>query len=92
MLCAGSASVFQMLRGSIIIFTALLSKIFLGRKFYPFHYFGLSFTIIGVTLVGMSSILGAGGGGGRRLSEGSSSAVLLGDILARPARSELAIS
>ncbi len=46
-----------MLRGSIIIFTATLSVIFLKRKLHLFHLIGLALTITGVTVVGLASIL-----------------------------------
>ena len=54
-----TASVFQMLRGSIIFFTAIFSVIFLNRKLYAFHWVGMSLTMAGVTVIGLSSILGA---------------------------------
>ena len=66
-----TASVFQMLRGSIIFFTAIFSVIFLKRKLYAFHWVGMGMTVVGVTAIGLSSILGAkdaaasaGSGGG----------------------------
>ncbi|XP_030833040.1 solute carrier family 35 member F6 [Strongylocentrotus purpuratus] len=51
-----SASVWQMLRGSIIIFTGILSKIFLKRQLKWFHWSGMTVTIFGLVLVGMSTI------------------------------------
>ncbi|XP_058964706.2 solute carrier family 35 member F6 isoform X1 [Pocillopora verrucosa] len=51
------ASVWQMLRGSIIIFTGLLSKIFLKRKLWPIHWIGMIVTVVGLVLVGLSSVL-----------------------------------
>ncbi|XP_054756544.2 solute carrier family 35 member F6-like isoform X1 [Lytechinus pictus] len=51
-----SASVWQMLRGSIIIFTGILSKIFLKRQLKWFHWTGMSVTVFGLVLVGMSTI------------------------------------
>ena len=52
-----SASVFQMLRGSIIVFTGALSVVFLGRKLATFQVFGMFCTVVGVTIVGMSSLI-----------------------------------
>ena len=52
-----SASVFQMLRGSIIFFTAIFSVIFLKRKLQLFHWTGMGLTVVGVTMIGLSSIL-----------------------------------
>ena len=54
-----SASVFQMLRGSIIFFTAIFSVLFLNRKLQTFHWTGMGLTVVGVTMIGVSSILGA---------------------------------
>lgn len=54
-----TASVFQMLRGSIIFFTAIFSVIFLNRKLYAFHWVGMGLTVVGVTAIGLSSIIGA---------------------------------
>jgi len=48
-------SIWQMLRGSIIIFTGLLSWIFLKRKLKPYQIFAICFTIIGLVAVGCSS-------------------------------------
>lgn len=50
-------SVWQMMRGSIIIFTGILSIIFLKRKLLPYHWFGMSVTAVGLALVGVASIL-----------------------------------
>jgi len=52
-----NASVWQMLRGSIIIFTGVLSKIFLKRKLWPIHWIGMMVTMLGLVLVGLSSVL-----------------------------------
>ena len=75
-----SASVFQMLRGSIIVFTALLSVIFLKRKLWGYHYIGLILTIAGVTLVGLSSIMGAKANATSKNSKGTSM-VFIGNIM-----------
>lgn len=56
-----SASVFQMLRGSIIVFAALLSVAFLDRKLYAFHWSGLFLTVVGISVVGVSSYMHASG-------------------------------
>eukprot|EP00727_Mastigamoeba_balamuthi_P006180 m51a1_g2181 putative solute carrier family 35 member f6 (432) ;mRNA; f:100891-102551 len=51
-----SASVWQMLRGSIIIFTCILSTIFLKRKTPAYRWFAIIITICGLVLVGLSSV------------------------------------
>ena len=47
------ASIFQMLRGSVIIFTAALSVIFLKRKLAPSNYLGITLVIVGTVFVGL---------------------------------------
>lgn len=53
------ASVWQMLRGSIIIFAGILSKIFLKRKLRAIHWSGMLVTMCGLVLVGCSSVFKA---------------------------------
>lgn len=45
-----------MLRGGVIIVTAIFSKIFLKRKLYKFHYLGVFFVVLGITLVGICAL------------------------------------
>lgn len=49
------ASVYQMMRGAIVIITALFSKWFLGKKLYKHHWWSLAFVFIGVFEVGWVS-------------------------------------
>merc|ERR1719440_1185751 len=49
------ASVVQMTRGAIVIFTCLLSVFFLGRRQYKFHIVGVGFVALGITLVSLST-------------------------------------
>jgi len=51
------ASSFQMLRGSVIVFTGILSVGFLNRKLVVREWIGISFVIIGLAFVGVSDIL-----------------------------------
>ncbi|KAF4675973.1 hypothetical protein FOL46_008584 [Perkinsus olseni] len=46
-----SASVWQMLRGSMIIFSAIFSVCFLGRKLYGYHWFGVFMCVVAICLV-----------------------------------------
>jgi len=52
-----SASVYQMLRGAVVLFTGSFSVIFLKRRLLPYHWFSLFLVVLGVTIVGLSSIL-----------------------------------
>jgi drug/metabolite transporter (DMT)-like permease len=52
------ASVWQMLRGSTLVFVAIMSVVFLKRELKGYHYLGLSLCLVGVTLVALSNILG----------------------------------
>ncbi|PIK39601.1 putative solute carrier family 35 member F6, partial [Apostichopus japonicus] len=51
-----TASVWQMLRGSLIVFTGIFSKLFLKRELKWYHWTGISVTVMGLVLVGSVSI------------------------------------
>lgn len=51
------ASVFQMLRGAVVIFTGILSLVFLKRKLYAFHWIGMVLVLCGLATVGLASVL-----------------------------------
>nr|CAH8834017.1 unnamed protein product [Trichobilharzia regenti] len=50
------ASIWQMLRGSLIVFAGILSTIFLKRRLRYFHWIGIMITVIGLALVGSKSV------------------------------------
>jgi len=52
-----AASVIQMTRGAIVIFTCLFSMIFLGRKQEKFHLVGVGLVFMGLTIVSLSTLL-----------------------------------
>ncbi|KAI8334769.1 hypothetical protein BC941DRAFT_432126 [Chlamydoabsidia padenii] len=52
-----SASVYQMLRGAVVIFTGIFSYLFLHRRLRPFEWFSLICVVLGVAIVGLSSVL-----------------------------------
>lgn len=52
-----SASVFQMLRGCVVVFTGVFSVIFLRRKQWAFHWVAMFFIVAGVAVVGLVSVL-----------------------------------
>ena len=70
------AASFQMLRGSVIIFTGLLSVAFLGTRLKIHHWIGMGFVILGLILVGVGDTVFGGGAHGY-----SPSFVLAGDLL-----------
>lgn len=51
-----AASVYQMMRGAIVIITALMAFLFLGRKQYLHHILSLAAIVTGVALVGVASM------------------------------------
>jgi drug/metabolite transporter (DMT)-like permease len=53
-----SASIYQMLRGSVVLFTGTLSVWFLGRKHPIYRWFALVMVFVGVAIVGLSSVVG----------------------------------
>ncbi|XP_053988398.1 solute carrier family 35 member F6 [Hylaeus volcanicus] len=69
------ASSFQMLRGAVIVFTAVLSMGFLERKLGIREWIGIAMVIIGLAVVGFSDIINA------KDSEVDSNSVLTGDLL-----------
>uniref|UniRef100_A0A182VS07 MMS19 nucleotide excision repair protein n=1 Tax=Anopheles minimus TaxID=112268 RepID=A0A182VS07_9DIPT len=50
-------SSFQLLRGSVIIFVAILSVAFLNRTLVKREWFGIAFIMLGLVVVGMSDVL-----------------------------------
>jgi len=53
-----SPSIWQMMRGTIIIFSGILSAIFLKRKLYLYRWIGMFITAMGLLVVGMSPFFG----------------------------------
>jgi len=58
------ASVVQMTRGAIVIFTCILSVVFLGRRQYKYHIVGVGFVALGITLVSLSTFFNPSSGVG----------------------------
>jgi len=67
------ASVFQMLRGSVIIYTGILSVLFLKRKLRLYHWAGMISVLIGLAFVGLASIFSG--------SSSNASDPIVGDII-----------
>ena len=68
------ASSFQMLRGAVIIFTALLSVAFFGSRLQLYHWIGMLMVIIGLIVVGLGDVIGENG-------SDDPHSVLTGDLL-----------
>lgn len=51
-----TASVYQMMRGMIVVITAIMSVVFLKKKQYFHHKISLTLIVIGVTIVGMVGV------------------------------------
>lgn len=69
------ASSFQMLRGAVIIFTALLSVAFLGRTIKAQMWVGIVGVILGLGVVGLTDILT------NNSAKSDTNAVIAGDLL-----------
>ena len=52
-----ATSVYQMFRGGLVLVTALLSVIFLGRKQYRHHLLGLFIVFISIFLIGLAGMV-----------------------------------
>ncbi|KAJ3427161.1 hypothetical protein M0812_26741 [Anaeramoeba flamelloides] len=55
------ASIWQMLRGSMVVFSAVFSVIFLKRKLHGYHWFGVFIVVCALVLVGVACIKGDSG-------------------------------
>lgn len=71
------ASSFQMLRGAVIIFTALLSVAFLGRVIKKHMWVGMLTVIVGLLLVGLADIVF----GSKDNSKSDTNGIIAGDLL-----------
>ena len=54
-----SSSIFQMLRGSVVIFTATFSAVFLKKRQAGYKWLGVAFVLVGTAVVGASSFVSA---------------------------------
>lgn len=54
-----NASVWQMLRGSMIVFSGLLSVLFLKRQLWAYNWAGIALCVCGIILVGSAGALSA---------------------------------
>lgn len=54
------ASIYSMLRGSLIVFTALLSVAVLGRKLHCGRWIGVLLCTVGISVAGLANLLNSG--------------------------------
>jgi len=52
-----TASSFQMLRGSVMVFTAIFSILFLKKKLKGVHWLGIATVVAGLVVVGLSDLI-----------------------------------
>lgn len=71
------ASSFQMFRGAVIVFVALLSVVLLGRRQVLRQWFGIGIICIGLAMVGVSDMISGGDG----TSKHSKEEVIIGDAI-----------
>ncbi|XP_053680107.1 solute carrier family 35 member F6 [Anopheles nili] len=70
-------SSFQLLRGSVIIFVAILSVAFLNRTLVKREWFGIGFIMVGLVVVGLSDVVSNDNTG----SQYTKNNVITGDLL-----------
>jgi len=78
------ASVYQMIRGAVVVFTAIFSVLFLKRKLRAYHWTGVVVIVFRTLLVGLYSILTPsceGSDSGSGSCESTAPNPLMGDIL-----------
>lgn len=73
-----TASVYQMMRGAEMLFAALFAILFLARRLNKFHFGGIACCVVGIALVGASSVLSGQGGTAVAVTQGQ---IILGMTL-----------
>jgi drug/metabolite transporter (DMT)-like permease len=58
-----TASIFQLMRGSMVLFSAIFCRIFLNKKIQRFHVLGIVIILLGLVCVGLACINGDTSGG-----------------------------
>jgi drug/metabolite transporter (DMT)-like permease len=51
-----ASSIYQMTRGSVIFFSAFLSKVLLKKRLQPTHYVSIAIVVCSITLVGIAAV------------------------------------
>lgn len=76
-----TVSVYQMLRGAMLVWTALLSIIFLRRRLSALNYGGILLCVLGIALVGMANVWAEGSAASRSQTLFGIVIILIGQIL-----------
>jgi len=76
-----TASVYQMLRGAEMLFAALFAVVFLKRHLNKYHHMGIACCILGITMVGCSTILSAKQDADKNATQADAGQVLFGMLL-----------
>ncbi len=82
-----SASTWQMLRGSMIIFNSILFVLFLGRRLYAYNWAGVGLCTCGILMVGGAGVLAASESASEPSGETQSQTSSKTDKAAEPAAS-----
>jgi drug/metabolite transporter (DMT)-like permease len=67
-----NSSIYQMTRGSVVIFSAILSVRYLGRTLRSFHYYAIGLVMVAVVVVGAAGVMSSSD------DDSSGNAVILG--------------
>jgi drug/metabolite transporter (DMT)-like permease len=76
-----TVSVYQMLRGAQLVFTALLSIAFLGRRLTHYNYAGIALCMVGIVFVGLANVMGEDGAASRGDTVFGILVILAGQVL-----------
>eukprot|EP00178_Gracilaria_changii_P007027 TRINITY_DN225_c0_g1_i3.p2 TRINITY_DN225_c0_g1~~TRINITY_DN225_c0_g1_i3.p2 ORF type:complete len:473 (-),score=136.62 TRINITY_DN225_c0_g1_i3:3729-5147(-) len=76
-----TVSVYQMLRGAMLIWTALLSVLFLKRRLCTLNYVGIALCVLGIVMVGLANIWSERSGSSRHDTIFGIAVILVGQVL-----------
>jgi drug/metabolite transporter (DMT)-like permease len=76
-----NASIFQMLRGSMVVFSAILCMVFLHRKIIAVEWFGIGLVVVALVIIGLASVWMPTGDDDDSSSTSTTSQKLLGSLL-----------
>jgi hypothetical protein len=86
-----AASIYQMTRGTLVLFVGLFSVVFLRRQLYLFQWVSLIGVVVGVGVVGLAGVIDRGKATGAAGSSTSTPLVLSSEPAADPALAVLGV-